>query len=108
MERVTAYCGEREALRRAEDKAGCRARTERERARAEIERLRSKYYLSRDNETQTPPDQLLVLQAENEELKLEPLSTVLVKHKNDTDLARIDKLLVVCSALTNHSASVVP
>ena len=36
-----------------------------------------------------------------------PLSTVLVKHKNDTDLARIDKLLVVCSALTNLSASVV-
>ena len=26
VERVTAYCGEREALRRAEDKAGCRAR----------------------------------------------------------------------------------
>ena len=33
--------------------------------------------------------------------------TVLVKHKNDTDLVRIDKLLVVCSALTDLSASVV-
>ena len=31
VERVMAYCGEREALRQAEDKAGCRARrTERE------------------------------------------------------------------------------
>ena len=30
-----------------------------------------------------------------------PLRTVVVKHKDDTDFARIDKLLVVCSALTN-------
>ena len=36
-----------------------------------------------------------------------PLSTVVVKHKDDTDFARIDKLLVVCSALTNLSTSVV-
>ena len=36
-----------------------------------------------------------------------PLSTVMVKHKDDTDFARIDKLLVVCSALTNLSTSVV-
>ena len=33
VERVMPYCGEREALRRAEDKADCRARTERERER---------------------------------------------------------------------------
>ena len=36
-----------------------------------------------------------------------PLSTVVVKHKDDTDFARIGKLLVVCSALTNLSTSVV-
>lgn len=35
------------------------------------------------------------------------LSTVVVKHKDDTNFARIDKLLVVCSALTNLSATVV-
>ena len=74
VERVMAYCGEREALRRAEEdklRQVAEQEEQKERARVEIERLRSKYYLSRDNETQTPPDQLLVLQAENEELKLE-------------------------------------
>ena len=74
VERVMAYCGEREALRRAEEdklRRVAEQEEQKERARADIERLRSKYYLSRDNETQTPPDQLFVLQAENEELKLE-------------------------------------
>lgn len=36
-----------------------------------------------------------------------PLRLSLVKHKGDVDLANIDKILIVCSALTNLSTSVV-
>ena len=42
VERVMPYCGEREALRRAEDKADCRARTERERERERERELEQK------------------------------------------------------------------
>lgn len=36
-----------------------------------------------------------------------PLPVSLLKHKGDADLANIDKVLIVCSALTNLSKSVV-
>ena len=74
MERPMAYCNEIEAFRHAEEE-NLRQVAEQEeqekRARAEIERLRGKYCLSSDSETQTPPDQLSTLLAEIERLKLE-------------------------------------
>lgn len=72
MERAMAYCNEIEAFRHAEEeKLRQVAEQEQEkRARAEIERLRGKYCLSSDSETQTPPDQLSTLLAEIERLKL--------------------------------------
>ena len=36
-----------------------------------------------------------------------PIPVSLLKHKGDTDIANIDKLLIVCSALTNLNKSVV-
>ena len=36
-----------------------------------------------------------------------PMPVSLIKHKKDTDVANIDKLLVVCSALTNLGEPVV-
>ena len=36
-----------------------------------------------------------------------PLPVSLLKHKGDADLANTDKVLIVCSALTNLSKSVV-
>lgn len=36
------------------------------------------------------------------------LPVTLVKHKGDTDFSNVDKIVTVCSALTNLSGSVVP
>ena len=37
-----------------------------------------------------------------------PLPTRLIKHSNDNQYANIDKLLTICTALTNLSKSIVP
>ena len=74
MERAMAHYSEIEAFRQAEEeklRQVAEQEEQKERARAEVERLRGKYCLSSDSETQTPPDQLSTLLAEIERLKLE-------------------------------------
>ena len=69
-----AYYSEIEEFRQAEEEKVRQAIEQEEqekRARAEVERLRAKYCLSRDSETQTPPEQLSTFLAENEQLKLD-------------------------------------
>lgn len=74
IERAMAHYSEIEAFRQAEEeklRQVAEQEEQKKRARAEVERLRGKYCLSSDSETQTPPDQLSTLLAEIERLKLE-------------------------------------
>ena len=74
VERAVTYYSEIEALQRAEEeklRQVAEQEEQKKRAIAEIERLREKYGLCSDKETQTPPDQLDVLLEEIERLKSE-------------------------------------
>ena len=74
MERAVAYYNEIEAFRQAKKEKPrqiAEQEEQKKRARAEVERLRAKYCLSSNSETQTPQDQLSMLLAEIEWLKLE-------------------------------------
>ena len=69
-----AYYSEIEELRQAQEekvRQVMEQEEEKKRARAEVERLRAKYCLSGDSETQTPLEQLSTLLADIERLKLD-------------------------------------